>query len=222
VGTIAVLPVKRFGAAKQRLGVALAPEARRELAQAMVADVLDALGAVPGLDGVLVVTGEPLAAAAAAERRVAVLHDPADAGQSAAAALGIAEALRRGAARVLLVPGDCPALDAAEVGRLLGDGPPGPSVTVVPDRHGSGTNALLLAPPAVIAPAFGPGSRARHEALAVAAGATCAVTEVASLGLDVDTPEDLRALRDALAGNARGAARTRATLERLLAGAEAA
>jgi 2-phospho-L-lactate guanylyltransferase len=188
----------------------------------MVSDVLDALIAVPGLDGVLVVTGEPLAAAAAAERRITVLHDAADEGQSAAAALGIAEALRRGAARVLLVPGDCPALDAGEVGRLLDDGRPGPSVTVVPDRHGSGTNALLLAPPAVIDPAFGPGSRERHERLAAAGGAACAVTEVRSLGLDVDTPDDLRALRDALAASAGGAARTRGTLERLLAGAEAA
>jgi 2-phospho-L-lactate guanylyltransferase len=222
VATFAVLPVKRFGAAKSRLGGALTPEARRELAAAMVADVLDALAGVPGIDGVLVVTGEPLAAAAAAERRIAVVHDGRDEGQSAAAALGIAEALRRGAARVLLVPGDCPALDAAEAGALLAEGRPGPSVTVVPDRHGSGTNALLLAPPAVIAPAFGPGSRGRHERLAAAAGAACDVSEVRSLGLDVDTPDDLRTLRDALAASVGGAPRTRATLERLLAGAEAA
>ena len=62
---------------------------------------------------------------------------------------------------------------------------------VVPDRHGSGTNALLLAPPRAIRPAFGPGSRARHETLAREAGAACAVDEVPALLLDVDTLEDL-------------------------------
>ena len=48
-----------------------------------------------------------------------VVHDPVEAGQSAAAARGIAAALERGAERVLLVPGDCPALDPAEVSALL-------------------------------------------------------------------------------------------------------
>ncbi len=37
-------------------------------------------------------------------------------------------------------------------------------MTIVPDRHGTGTNALLLAPPQAIAPAFGPGSCERHAA----------------------------------------------------------
>ena len=68
-------------------------------------------------------------------------------------------------------------------------------MTIVPDRHGTGTNALLLAPPDVIAPAFGQGSCARHRAAAEASGARVAVAEVASLALDVDTPDDLDALR---------------------------
>ena len=38
----------------------------------------------------------------------------------------------------------------------------GRRVTIVPDRHGTGTNALLLSPPDAIAPAFGPDSCARH------------------------------------------------------------
>ena len=63
-------------------------------------------------------------------------------------------------------------------------------VGLVPDRHGSGTNALVLRPPDVIAFAFGRGSRDRHLAAAAAAGA--AVIEVmGDLTLDVDTPDDL-------------------------------
>jgi 2-phospho-L-lactate guanylyltransferase len=111
---------------------------------------------------------------------------------------------------VLLVPGDCPALDPAEVSSLLalsGD------VVIVPDRHGTGTNALLLMPPDVMAPAFGEGSFARHERLAAEAGASFVVAEAGSLELDVDTPDDLAALRRALAARPRGAVHTRRLLE---------
>ena len=83
-----------------------------------------------------------------------------EAGQSAAVLLGIAAAV---ADRVLLVPGDCPSLDPGEVSALLARTEP---VVIVPDRHGQGTNALLLTPPDVMAPAFGEGSFARHAALA--------------------------------------------------------
>src|SRR5215211_5188750 len=166
--TAAVLPVKSFGRAKQRLGAAVQQPARAGLAAAMVGDVLAALGRVEALGDVIVVTAEPRAAAARAAG-AHVVHDPGETGQSDAAALGVAAAVARGAARALLVPGDCPSLDSGEVAALLtGDG----SVVIVPDRHGTGTNALLLTPPEVMAPAFGPGSFARHTARAAAAGAS--------------------------------------------------
>ena len=89
--TVAILPVKSFSRAKHRLGEAF-PD-RPALAAAMVADVLDALAAVPSLDGVIVVTAEPIAARIATERGVQVVHDPAERGQSDAAARGVAAAL---------------------------------------------------------------------------------------------------------------------------------
>jgi 2-phospho-L-lactate guanylyltransferase len=92
---------------------------------------------------------------------------------------------------VLAVPGDCPALDPGELAALLGASE---AIVVVPDRHGSGTNALLLAPPTAMAPSFGPGSRERHEAAARATGLPWAVREVPGLGMDADTPEDLATL----------------------------
>jgi len=224
VRTLAVLPVKSFGSAKQRLGGAVGADERRALARAMVGDVLEALGRVEGLSGILVVTAEgfdtqgPFEHAhepresgpeTAGFQRV---HDPVEAGQSAAALLGIRAAVARGAERVLLVPGDCPALDPAEVDGLLADRRPG--VVIVPDRHGTGTNALVLAPPTALEPAFGPGSFARHSALA---GAGARVAQLPSLGLDVDTPGDLAALRAALAARPGGAARTRALLDGIAA-----
>jgi 2-phospho-L-lactate/phosphoenolpyruvate guanylyltransferase len=201
--TLAVLPIKSFERAKQRLGSAVSERPR--LAEAMAADVLDALAAVRGLDGVVVVTAEPLAARAAQAAGAQVVHDPREAGQSAAARLGIAAAIRAGAERVLLVPGDCPALDPEEVEALLSRTAP---VVIVPDRHGAGTNALLLTPPDVLAPSFGDGSFARHAALA---GGAAKVAQMHSLGLDVDTPGDLAALLD----RGGGAPRTRALLEQL-------
>lgn len=208
--TVAVLPVKTYSRAKQRLSEAIGEGERRELAAAMVADVLEALIRVEGLDSVIVVTAEPLAAEAARTAGATVVLDLEEAGQSPAAERGIVAARERDAERVLLVPGDCPALDAAEVAELLAL-ETGPGVVIVPDRHGSGTNALLLTPPHVLHPSFGPGSFARHAAHARAAGAAVRVARLPSLELDVDTPDDLGALREALSAGD-GAQRTRALL----------
>jgi 2-phospho-L-lactate/phosphoenolpyruvate guanylyltransferase len=198
VDAVAILPVKRFHRAKQRLSDALGADARAALAEAMVRDVLLALARVDGLERTLVVTGEPRAAALASFLGAEVVPDDRDAGQSPAAAIGIARAVELGAERALLVPGDCPALDPREVATLLRANDGSPGMVIVPDRHGSGTNALLLAPPDVIEPAFGPGSRARHEALARAAGLEPIVEAIASLAYDVDTAGDLSALREEL------------------------
>jgi 2-phospho-L-lactate/phosphoenolpyruvate guanylyltransferase len=219
VRTAAVLPVKSFAKAKQRLGDAVGGSDREQLAAAMVGDVLAALRQVPGIDEVIVVTAEPLAAREAEKAGQAVVDDPEERGQSAAANRGIDAALARGAERALLVPGDCPAIDPDELGRLLDRATQEPSVVIVPDRHGSGTNALLLTPPGAVAPSFGTGSFARHAARAHAAGATVKVCDLPSLGLDVDTPDDLAALRSALDARPQAAGRTRAVLERLVAAA---
>ena len=219
--TAAVLPIKTYARAKQRLSEAVGVPDRRALAEAMVGDVLDTLPSVAGLDRVIAVTAEPLAAAAARDAGASVVHDPHEAGQSAAALIGIRAALEAGAERVLLVPGDCPALDPGEIAGLLARSSHA-GVVIVPDRHGAGTNALLLSPPDVIEPSFGPGSFARHAARAHAAATRVRVAEVRSLGLDVDTPDDLRALHEALAVRPGAAPRTRELLARMLPAAAAA
>ena len=210
--TLAILPVKRFALAKTRLREQLAPPQLRSLAEAMVGDVLDTLLATAALDGVVVVTNEPAVIALATAHGATVLPDPAESGQSAAALVGIRHALTSGYERALLVPGDCPALDAQALGTLLARAVTPPAVTIVADRHGSGTNALLLTPPDAIEPAFGPGSFQRHRGLASAANAAWHVEPLPGLLLDIDTPEDLGELRTALA---RRTTRTSAVLEQL-------
>ena len=113
-----------------------------------------------------------------------------------------------------MVPGDCPLLDPAELGTALELARIG-RVAVVPDRHGTGTNALIMAPPEAIGPAFGPGSRDRHIDRARRAGHEAAVEELPSLALDVDTPEDLRDLAQLLASVPDRAPATARELDRL-------
>lgn len=226
--TAAILPVKRFARAKQRLGASVADTLRLELAAAMVADVLVALARTAAIDCTVVVTSEKSVAVSARELGASVLDDGAESGQSSAAALGVRHALATGAERVLCVPGDCPTLDPAELDALLRSADDRrepqnehrtsqndrrePQVVIVPDRHGAGTNGLLLAPPDAISPSFGPGSCERHRALAHAAGAACRVERVPSLLLDIDTGADLDVLRARLAAHPARAARTRAVL----------
>jgi 2-phospho-L-lactate guanylyltransferase len=200
--TLAILPVKRFELAKTRLSEQLQPQQRRTLAQAMVSDVLDALLASEWLEAVLVVTNEASVAELARERGAQVLADPAESGQSAAALIGVAHALAAGYERVLLVPGDCPALDTGALRTLLERPLQPPAVTIVSDRAGSGTNALLLAPPDAIEPGFGPDSFARHRDRSEQAQANWHSEPLAALLLDIDTPEDLALLRSSHAGPA--------------------
>ncbi len=210
--TAAILPVKRFPLAKQRLGESVADSLRADLARAMVGDVLASLRECDAIDATIVVTREPSVASAARYIGAIVVEDSTEEGQSAAASLGLARALQDGFERALCVPGDCPTLDPDELAELLGGKTR--EVVIVPDRHGSGTNGLLLAPPDALSPSFGPDSRARHEQLAREAGVSWRISQPASLLLDIDTGEDLAVLRERLAGERTRAPRTRAVLAR--------
>ena len=203
----AVLPVKRLGAAKQRLAAGLDAERRRELAGAMVADVLEAIGNARTIDRLIVVSGDPVAQELASAAGAEVVPDPEDAGHVQAALAGIARAEVEGAERVVLLPGDCPLLDPRELDRLL-TGAADRYVGIVPDRHGSGTNALLLCPPDAIVPAFGEGSKVRHVEAARQAGIPFTLERLPSIELDLDTPADVIALTRELAKNSKRARRT--------------
>ncbi len=214
MSTLAILPIKSFSEAKQRLAEELTPGPRRALAEAMFSDVLIALRRASSIAQILVVSGDHGAQRIAGGHGALVVEDE-TLGHSEAALLGIAQALESGAERVLLVPGDCPLLDPKQIDQLVARPIAQGSALIVPDRHGTGTNALLLTPPEALKPSFGPDSRARHVAHAQAEGCTPEVVEVPSLALDVDTPDDLAALRAALDGSHGGAAHTRGMLNQL-------
>jgi 2-phospho-L-lactate guanylyltransferase len=214
--TVAILPVKRFTHAKRRLEAVLPTGSRRALAEAMFTDVLTALGRVAAIDAVLVVSADPGAQRIAEGYGARAIDDPAESGQDQAVVRAAGVARELGAAQVLCVAGDCPLIDPAEIEALLGKPRTAQRYAViVADRHGTGTNALLLSPPDALAPRYGPGSFARHRELAQEAGVQTEVADVGTLALDVDTPEDLAALQDQLAARRGGAAHTRGMLHQL-------
>lgn len=213
--TLAILPIKSFSQAKQRLRQELSDADRRALVDAMFSDVLVALRRVEALERIIVVSGERAAQRIAAGYGASIVEDD-ERGHNAAATQGIQTALEDGIERVLLVPGDCPLLDPKELEQLLAHPAGERSALIIPDRHGTGTNALLLTPPDVLAPSFGPDSCQRHMADADAAGVPAEVVEVSSLALDVDTPDDLEALHERLMRTRGGAALTRGMLNQLM------
>lgn len=177
--------------AKRRLRGVLAPAEREALSRAMLTDVIVACRGT-GSD-VLVITESPaiarLARTAGAEARRSAAR-----GTRASARVGVAAAVARGAAAVLVLPGDLPLLRTEDVRRIQAAGARANAV-VVPDRHRQGTNALHLRPPLAIPPRFGPASFAAHLNAARRQGLVVRTPRSAGIGLDIDTPDDLRLLR---------------------------
>ena len=193
--TWALVPVKDLERAKRRLAGALDPAARRGLSLAMLADVLDALDATPGLDGAAVVSRDADVTALARRRGLRVIPE-AGTGLNAAVAQAANALSAEGCARLLVMPADLPLADPEEIAQILAALPEAPGLTLVPDRHGVGTNGFLCSPPNAIAPSFGAGSFARHLEAARDAGIPATVLRLPGLGLDIDTPEDLRAFKE--------------------------
>jgi 2-phospho-L-lactate guanylyltransferase len=216
--TWALVPLRGLEDAKTRLGAELDPEERLELVTAMATRTLAAVRDTPGIAGCVLVTADPRAAylAKAFGARTIVQRLP---GLNAALLEARAAAVKAGATAVLILPIDLPEVSVAALEDLLSGARhvaeevsaqvgTRPLVLAVPDRHGRGTNALLVTPPEAIEPAFGEDSLAAHAAAAAAGGATFRRYEGGPLTIDIDTGADLLAADAAAlaAGRGRGAA----------------
>jgi 2-phospho-L-lactate guanylyltransferase len=189
----AAVPVKDLVNAKQRLMRVLSPAERRDLARAMLADVLRALGGAR-LDRVWVVTREPEVVALARSFGAEPLAERENRGHTAAVATAQAAAVRAGADAFLTIPGDVPCVTADEIRVLVGTLGPAPAVVLVPSRSRLGTNGALLAPPTAMRLRFGEPSFDSHLAAARALRLEPKIVSLSGLGLDVDDPDDLAAL----------------------------
>ncbi|HET7167845.1 MAG TPA: 2-phospho-L-lactate guanylyltransferase [Candidatus Limnocylindrales bacterium] len=189
---IAIIPVGRLDGAKSRLGAVLDAEERDDLARQLAERTIRAAVATPGLAEVLVVTPDDEVRELAVEAGARPLRQRSR-GLNAGLREARDEAMAAGAEAVLVLPVDLPNVSPDTLGQLIESvgGGSGPLVVIVPDRHGRGTNALLLAPPDVIDFRFGGDSKAAHiEAGATVPGARIVVVQ-GPLTLDLDTPEDL-------------------------------
>src|SRR4030095_13476138 len=116
---LAAVPVKDLINAKQRLIPLLGADERQALARAMLEDVLAALAAaLPG--SVFVVTTDAPGMELAERHGGRCLVEPANQGHTAAVAFAQHEALARGAARFLTIPGDVPCVTAEEIALVCG------------------------------------------------------------------------------------------------------
>ena len=195
-----VVPLRTLEGGKTRLGAALDAEEREELIVGMLRHVLGMLLAWGGAADVLVVSPYRALLSIAAgvgartlRQRAGDLND--------GIRLGRDDVVAGGATALLVLPADLPLLERQALERLrdaadaaLAAGGGGPLVAIVPADARSGTNALLLSPPDVIEPAFGPESLRAHLEAARAANASVQLVEDPVLGFDLDTPADVERL----------------------------
>jgi 2-phospho-L-lactate guanylyltransferase len=189
-----VVPLKSPDMAKSRLRAGLDACARRRLVFAMARQVVRTLVHTPGIAGVAVVTASPEVAAYVGREGAAVIPQHHETGTAEACRSAVAY-LTGTADSLLMVSGDIPLICAPAVAQLVELSGCAPLVAIVPDRRRSGTNALLCAPPEVIAPCFGSDSFQRHLAAARSQGVAVRIVESDALSLDIDEPEDLDELR---------------------------
>lgn len=98
----------------------------------------------------------------------------------------------RGANSILVMSADLPHATRAAVAHLRGAVPEG-DAAIVADKHGTGTNALLLPAALPLSFAFGPGSLARHVEAVDALGVRVLVWRDPALALDIDLPGEYAA-----------------------------
>jgi 2-phospho-L-lactate guanylyltransferase len=198
-----IVPIRSPADGKTRLGGALDAEEREELVLGMLRRTLAILRSWSPAVGVTVVSPDRSLLDVLGRAGVTTLHQP-DEGLNEGVRLARRQAIDEGATAVLVIPADLPHLDEPALDRLLeaadaalAAGGGAPLVVVAPSDARQGTNALLLAPPDVIEPCFGPASFEAHVRAAAARGASVQVVTDAALGFDLDTPEDIELLSEA-------------------------
>lgn len=193
-----VVPVKTTERAKGRLSQILAPDARRDLARAMLRDVLRAATRVRSVTEVWVVSHDRAVLEEVEGWGARPLKENYDMGLNPALRFATKAAREEGAEALLVLPSDVPLVTSDDLERVLrprGRASPDQGLVVgVPSKEGTGTNALLRIPPDVIPPRFGPASFDRHTREAARRKVRFIARRVARLAFDVDTPKDLIAL----------------------------
>jgi 2-phospho-L-lactate guanylyltransferase len=158
--------------------------------------IITALRDVPMVRDTVIVTASAEVEVFAEHLGVPVMHQMRDEGINCACAAAIASSSAAGITVALIVSGDLPMVTSNAITALLQFADvQHPGITIVPDRHHRGTNALVCSPADAFRLRFGPDSFAEHVRAAQAQGLVSRVFESGELALDIDEPEDLDAWR---------------------------
>jgi len=190
----ALIPVKGFSNAKQRLGGLLSRAGREVLAEAMFRDVLCQVVGARGLAATFVVTGDKDVAELASNAGAEVLREASEQGETSAVEFARACLKNDGWEAVLIIPGDLPLVRAADIEMILAQVPAGaraPFALLVPSHDRLGTNGLILAPPDLIQLRFGYDSFSFHMNQLIAQKLPARICENERIALDIDEPKDL-------------------------------
>ena len=190
----ALIPVKGFRNAKQRLSPLLDAAERELFAEVMFRDVLKQVLKARGLVETYVVTGDNKVAEIAASLGAQLIREKVEKGETDAVDFARGELKQLGREAVLIIPGDMPLVRSADIEEVLAQVPEGagsPFALLVPSHDRMGTNALLLAPPDIIKLRFGYDSFTYHMSQVSAQGLPLRFIENERLGLDIDEPKDL-------------------------------
>ncbi len=190
----ALIPVKGFRNAKQRLGSLLGTAQRELLAEVMFRDVLRQVSCAHGLAAAYVVTGDEQVSDVAKSLGADVIREPVENGETDAVNFARLQLKKSGHPAVLIMPADLPLVRAEDIEHVLSqfsEGAAARFALLVPSRDRMGTNALLLAPPDVIQLRFGYDSFSYHMSQIAAARLPIRIVENERIALDIDEPKDL-------------------------------
>jgi 2-phospho-L-lactate guanylyltransferase len=190
----AVIPFKRIQHAKQRLAQILSSEERKFLSLKMLEDVLEAATASEVFDGVLVATNCEAAVPIIREKGSLHLQTSEDLGLNHAAKEAAEWLLTHNFQKMCLFPADIPLAKASEFTHLVSCHSVHRGMTIVPSHDKGGTNCLILSPPNLLPFCFGADSYAKHLRQGLRLNLSCQTKFSDGIGLDVDTPSDLRAI----------------------------
>ncbi|HQV93504.1 MAG TPA: 2-phospho-L-lactate guanylyltransferase [Anaerolineales bacterium] len=191
----AIVPVKPLRRGKSRLAGTLNEDERTQLNRALLQHSLETLSGVPGVNEVLVVSRDPNALAIAREHGARTVQEDGTPHLNTALKRATVVAQVYATQGVLILPADLPLVTREDIQVLLDRAVKPPVVVIAPDRHGKGTNALVIAPAGLIEYDFGENSFQRHCERVKQAGARLEVVELPSLGLDLDEPEDFELVK---------------------------
>ena len=190
----ALIPVKGFRNAKQRLGRLLSRAGREVLAEAMFRDVLRQVLSARGLAATFVVTGDKDVAAIASAAGAEVIRESSEQGETSAVDFARARLKGDRWEAVLIIPGDMPLVRALDIEMVLAQVPVDarrPFGLLVPSHDRLGTNGLLLAPPDLIQLRFGYDSFSFHMNQLTTHRLPARFCENERIALDIDEPQDL-------------------------------